>query len=122
MNTASPVSPSDRGQAAESQALRYLLDQGLLLVARNFKAARGEIDLIMRDGETLVFLEVRARAATRFARAAETVGSVKQKRIVHTAQWFLSQRGWHDRYACRFDVIAIDGDELSWIQAAFMAA
>lgn len=121
----SKLTTTARGAAAETRALEYLCAQGLAPIARNFRAARGEIDLIMRDGATLVFVEVRARAVSlalnRYGGAAESIGAQKQARIVHAAQWFLTRRGWHGRYDCRFDVVAIDGDELQWIRGAFEA-
>lgn len=120
-----PVKPklttTARGAAAETRALEYLCTQGLVPVARNFRAARGEIDLIMRDDATLVFVEVRARAASRYGSAAESINALKQARIVHAAQWFLTRRGWHGRCDCRFDVVAIDGGDLEWIRGAFEA-
>jgi putative endonuclease len=114
------------GDAAEARALRHLLQQGLTLVQRNYRVARGpsarggEIDLVMRarDG-TLVFVEVRARSATTQGGAAATVDARKQRSLVFAAQHFLL------RFAapppCRFDVVAIDGEALQWLPGAFDA-
>jgi putative endonuclease len=104
------------GEAAENAALEYLQQQGLTLVERNFRCKGGEIDLIMRERQTLVFVEVRKRADTRFGGAAASITARKQARLVIAAQVFLQ----HGKQvpACRFDVIAIDGNNLSWLKNA----
>lgn len=115
-----------RGEAAEQQALRHLQAQGLALVERNYRIARGpsrpagEVDLVMRDRDgTLVFVEVRARGRATQGGAAASVGATKQRRLLRAAQHYLQ------RFAapppCRFDVVAIDGDVLQWLPAAFDA-
>jgi putative endonuclease len=114
------------GDAGEERALKHLLRQGLTLVARNYRLAGGprargaEIDLILRDTDgTLVFVEVRARADGRAGGAAASVTGVKQRRIVRAAQHYLMRLPqWPP---CRFDVIAIEGERLEWIRAAFDA-
>ena len=115
------------GNAAEVRALAHLQQQGLRLVERNYRVARGpnsrggEIDLICRapDG-TLVFVEVRARADLRHGGAAASVGGAKQRSLVLAARHYLR------RYAtlppCRFDVVAIDGEALEWLPGAFEAS
>lgn len=115
------------GDAAEQQALAYLLDQGLRLVQRNYRVARGpsarggEIDLIMRERDgTLVFVEVRRRADAAHGGAAATVGPAKQRRIVRAAQHFLMRLS--ELPPCRFDVVAIDGPQLEWLRGAFDAS
>ena len=106
--------------------MRLLSDAGLVLVQRNYRVARGpgarggEIDLVMRDRDgTLVFVEVRSRGSADFGGAAASVGFAKRRRLAYAAQCFL------DRLAvwppCRFDVVAIDGEEIEWLQAAFDA-
>jgi putative endonuclease len=107
------------GQAGEDAALAYLQQQGLVLVKRNFRCKGGEIDLIMRDGATLVFVEVRQRADSRHGGAAASVTPAKQGRLVLTAQVFLQR--YRTLPACRFDVIAIDGGAISWLKNAFGA-
>ncbi|MBV8470520.1 MAG: YraN family protein [Burkholderiaceae bacterium] len=120
-------SPKDLGDEAETRALRYLERQGLRLVWRNYQVAAGpharggEIDLIMRERDaTLVFVEVRQRKSGGHGGAAASIGLGKQRRIVFAAQHYLR------RYAtpppCRFDVVALDGGELQWLQGAFDAA
>jgi putative endonuclease len=112
-----------RGQQAEDQALSFLTNAGLRLVARNYRTpgrGGGEIDLVMRDGDgTLVFVEVRSRAAAAFGGAAASIGWAKRQRIVRAARHFLMR--WPAPPACRFDVIAFEGDALQWLRAAFEA-
>ena len=113
-----------RGNAAEDAALAHLLAAGLTLVERNYRTpgrGGGEIDLVMREaGGTLVFVEVRARAGTTHGGAAASVGGVKQRRIVLAARHYLMRH--RSPPACRFDVVAIDGDHVEWLKAAFDAA
>lgn len=129
MVKAGPRGESTRqaGDAAEARALRYLLAQGLVLVERNYRVARGpsaragEVDLVMRDPRdgTLVFVEVRARADGAHGGAAASVGHGKQRRVIYAAQHFLQRLAtWPP---CRFDVVAVDGERLQWLPAAFDA-
>jgi putative endonuclease len=123
-------SPGKAGFQAESLALQHLLKAGLRLVQRNYRVARGpgaragEIDLIMREPDgTIVFVEVRARAAPvsagAFGGAAASVGSLKQRRIVFAAKhWLMRQAALPP---CRFDVVSLDGEHLQWLKAAFDA-
>lgn len=121
------AAPAQRpGMAAEDRALAHLQDRGLRLVERNYQVARGpgrpggEIDLIMRDGQTLVFIEVRSRrAGSRHGGAAASVGAAKRARIIHAARHYLLRHP--DPPPCRFDLVAIDGEALAWLQAAFDA-
>lgn len=123
----SRVTTKSRGDEGEERALLYLQQQGLALVERNYRVARGpgargaEVDLIMRDRDgTLVFIEVRQRADGEHGGAAASVTRGKQRRCILGAKFYLQQLSvWPP---CRFDVVAIDGDELSWLVAAFDAA
>jgi putative endonuclease len=114
------------GDAAEARALDYLLRQGLHLVQRNYRVARGprarggEVDLVLRERDgTLVFVEVRARRDGVHGSAAETVTIAKQRRIVYAAQHYLL--ACQVPPPCRFDVVAIEGAEVQWLKAAFEA-
>ena len=119
------------GDDGEARALAHLQRQGLTLVQRNYRVAAGprtrggEIDLILRDRDgTLVFVEVKTRhgaadGAANFGGAAASVGIAKQRSLVLAAQHFL--RAYATPPACRFDVVAIDGDALVWLPAAFDA-
>ncbi|MBB5389936.1 MULTISPECIES: YraN family protein [unclassified Herbaspirillum] len=104
------------GDAAEDAALAYLRRRGLELVERNFQCKGGEIDLVMRDGATLVFVEVRARASRSHGGAAASITPAKQRRLIVAAHLFLQ------RYAsappCRFDVLGFDGEEVEWLRNA----
>ena len=123
------VTTKSRGDEAEERALQHLLAQGLTLVERNYRVARGpsargaEVDLIMRapdaDG-TLVFVEVRQRSGRTHGGAAATVTRGKQRRCILGAQFYRSTlKVWPP---CRFDVVAIDGEEVTWLPAAFDAS
>lgn len=125
-----------RGDAAEDLALAHLQGQGLKLVQRNFKTpgrGGGEVDLIMRASDgTLVFVEVRQRAAASRGGAGGSITTVKQQRIVLAARHFLLQLG--SIPPCRFDVVLIDGQlpigsapkgppaQIEWICGAFEAS
>jgi putative endonuclease len=114
--------PGTVGDCAEQQALDYLLRHGLSPVSRNFRSRGGEIDLVMMDGECLVFIEVRYRKSTDFLAPAFTVDARKQRKILRTAALFLSRHKRHAQRTIRFDVIAITGDtrrEVTWVRDAF---
>ena len=96
--------------------------QGLKLLHRNFHGRRGEIDLVMRDGDTLVFVEVRYRRRCTHGRAVETVARHKQLRIIATAQYYMQRhRAWGMQ--ARFDLFSLEGridkPDVDWIQDAF---
>lgn len=103
-----------RGRQGEDTALAHLYLHGLTLVERNFLCKAGEIDLIMRDGAQLVFVEVRQRAGRGFGGAAASITPAKQRRLVRAAQFYLLRL--RPLPACRFDVIAIDAGQLSWLR------
>lgn len=107
------------GQDGEDAALAYLGRHGLTLLQRNFRCKGGEIDLIMQDGDTLVFIEVRKRADLRHGGAAASVTHAKQKRLIIAAHSYLQRH--RNPPPCRFDVIAIDAEALSWLKNAFEA-
>lgn len=112
-----------RGAAAEDLALAHLQRAGLLLVERNYRTpgrGGGEIDLILREPDgTLVFVEVRARIDASRGGAAASIGAVKQGRIVRAARHYLLRH--RSPPPCRFDVVAIDGERIEWLKAAFDA-
>lgn len=121
---ASPPALSQRtGAAVEQAALVYLQKQGLRCVARNFTSRSGEIDLIMRGDNCLVFIEVRYRRSLRFGGGAASITRDKQSRLVRTAEYFLLRHPRYRTIPCRFDVVAASGEpdqpELSWIPNAF---
>lgn len=114
-----------RGQAAEGWAQTHLEEHGLQLLVRNWRCRLGELDLVMLDGDTLVFAEVRYRRHAAWGGAESSVDPRKQRRIAAAAQVFLQTHPQWSRRPCRFDVIAISpGDQhlpvqLNWIRGAF---
>lgn len=95
-----------RGREGETLALHYLEKKGYRLVTRNFKRTHGEIDLIMEDGKTLVFIEVKSRTNRRYGEPREAVTAAKQQHIRYTAQSFLYSHRITDR-PIRFDVVEV---------------
>jgi putative endonuclease len=120
------VTTKSLGDEGEARARRWLVSRGLVIVAENYRVARGpnarggEVDLIARDSDgTLVFIEVRTRKTTDHGGAAASISAAKRRRIVYAAQhYLLGFRVWPP---CRFDVVAIDGDEVEWLRGAFDA-
>ena len=109
-----------KGSDAEQAAVSYLQRQHLVLVAQNYRCRFGEIDLIMRDGTTLVFIEVRQRANDRFGGAAASITAAKQTKLLRTALHYLS--GLNSEPSCRFDALLLSGNngqEIEWIKNAF---
>lgn len=107
------------GQAFEAKAEAFLAEQGLELVARNFRCKLGEIDLIMQDKEKLIFVEVRFRASNDFGGSAASVSRGKQRHIIKSAQYYLKIKYGNRPPLCRFDVVALTGDNINWIKNAF---
>ncbi|MFL0796798.1 MAG: YraN family protein [Cellvibrionaceae bacterium] len=111
------------GAAAEKATEKYLKAQGLKSVTKNYRSRLGEIDLIMQDGETLVFIEVRMRNHKNYGSGADSVTVSKQKKIIRTAQAYL-QKSTQD-YSCRFDVVSVSTKDsehqFQWIKNAFYA-
>ncbi len=124
-----PHQASDRttrkiGTAAEDLAIEHLEQRGLILLTRNYHCRRGEIDLIMQEGNFLVFVEVRYRKNDRYGSAAESVTRQKQRRLLTTAEYYLQSERHHADNICRFDVIALSGEQdpqIEWIKDAFQA-
>lgn len=111
------------GLRAETQALSFLEARGLILIERNFHCRVGEIDLIMRDGTQLVFVEVRKRGRRSFTSAAVTVTASKQRKLIKAASFYLALRHRGHQPVCRFDVVGIDSDgarsSIDWRRDAF---
>lgn len=118
------ISTQQRGDAAEAQARQYLEQHGLCLLAQNWRCRVGELDLVMLDADTVVFVEVRYRRHSAWGGAVESVDARKREKLSRAAQHFLQQEARWAKYPCRFDVIAITADsqapaQLNWIQNAF---
>ena len=112
----------ETGQIAEQRALDYLKQQGLKLITSNYHSRFGEIDLILRDGDVLVFTEVRLRSRKDFGGAGASITRTKQAKLIKTAQQYLMQ--FSRPPACRFDAVllgATSGGAIEWIQNAFSA-
>lgn len=113
------------GLLGEELALAHLTAQGLRLVTRNYRAKVGELDLVMLDRQTLVFVEVRCRSSKQYGGAAASITWEKQRRLVRAAEHLLMKRAELRRYPARFDVIAIAtaiGEpeaKIDWIKGAF---
>lgn len=111
------------GAAAEAAALRHLEDAGLRLLARNARFKVGELDLVMRDGDTVVFVEVRLRRNARFGDGFDSVDRRKRQRVVRAAMAWLAARPALADQACRLDVVSVgagpEGAGLDWQRGAF---
>lgn len=111
------------GLQAEQTALDYLREQGLRLVTRNFATRRGEIDLVMRERDALIFVEVRYRASAEYGSAESSITPGKQRRLRAAAEAFLQRHDRQGRRAARFDVVTLSGTltrpNINWIVDAF---
>lgn len=101
--------PRGRGGVGEEDAARYLAGHGYEILERNVSNKVGEIDVVARDGDTLCFIEVKARLNDRYGPAIEAVTPAKQRKILRTAALWLATQG-HDDVPCRFDVLGLDAD------------
>lgn len=114
-----------RGDAVETAALAFLEANGLRLLARNASARGGELDLVMAEGGSVVFVEVRYRGSAAFGGGAASVDAGKRRRLVRAAQVWLLRHPRHADAPCRFDVIAASGDPAApafeWLRDAFRA-
>jgi len=118
--------PSTRetGNITEIFAANYLVKQGLIIQEKNLYSRMGEIDIIMKDGDTFVFVEVKYRASAQFGGAISTISAKKQQKIRKTAAFYLQQCGLNEyNTPCRFDVIALQGNisnlDITWLKNAF---
>lgn len=119
-----PETTTSVGRRGEDLALAHLRSAGLTLLARNYRCRGGEIDLVMREGATLVLVEVRLRSSDRFGGAAASVGARKQRRFALAARHLLLAHREYRSMPARFDVVAIDGDApdgggIRWLRDAF---
>ena len=111
------------GHKAEVIAYHHLVKQGLKLIVKNYSCRYGEIDLIMRQDQIVIFVEVRYRQSVNFGLPQETVNYYKQQKIIKSAQNFLLQKKISNQCPCRFDIVAIHGTipdhKINWIKDAF---
>ena len=114
------LSRKQTGDAWEVKARRWLEGKGLRFTAANVRGRGGEIDLIMKDGQTTVFVEVRFRQSSQFGGAAASVTPAKQQKLLQTALlWLARHNGSFDTVDCRFDVVAFTGNDIEWLKNAF---
>lgn len=109
----------EQGRQWENTAQLYLQRHGLVLIEANFRCKLGEIDLVMQDGATLVFVEVRQRAAGAQVSAAASISPAKVRRVLRAAQCYLQR--YPRTPPCRIDVVAIDGGQVAWLKSAIEA-
>lgn len=108
------------GFAAEQKALQFLQKNGLRKITQNFRSRFGEIDLVMQDIQSLVFVEVRLRRNLLYGQGLETITRFKQQRLIQTAQIYLMRHKQFKCFPCRFDVISEDASgKITWIKNAF---
>jgi putative endonuclease len=120
------------GNQIEHLVCDYLRKQKLKLITRNYACRLGEIDLIMQDQSTLIFIEVRYRQHINFGNSLESVNSIKQNKIIKTAEYYLLSQHLSEKKACRFDVVGVkstlqklgsisklDAAQVEWIKNAF---
>lgn len=108
------------GKQAEQQACQFLQKQGLRFIEKNWRYFTGEIDLIMQDGEDIVFVEVRYRTNQHFGSPIETITQHKRYKLIKTSLCYLQQKNWLDRN-CRFDIVSLSQKKLEWVKNAFTA-
>ena len=120
-----PFNTRQRGKQAELAACRFLEAKGFKLLVENYHCYNGEIDLIMQDGNDIVFVEVRSRNRTDYGQAAETINKSKRNKLIRAATHFLQMKKWLYKVNSRFDIIAIhylvNGTQVEWIKNAFLA-
>ncbi len=108
-----------KGTYYEGVASEYLCSQGFRILERNYRCRMGEIDLVCKDGSCLVFVEVKYRTTQHQGGAFMAVDKKKQHRISRVAAYYLLEHGLGEWTPCRFDVVAIDGDEIALVRNAF---
>jgi putative endonuclease len=117
-----PSPTQQRGTTAEDSACEKLERAGCEILARNLRCRCGEIDIVARQGNTLIVAEVRQRSSTRFGGAAASIGFIKRRRILCATQYFLCRQPAWGRYAIRFDALVLEADgELQWLRHVFEA-
>lgn len=109
------------GLKAEQQARAYLIAKGLEWISSNYRCRFGEIDLIMREENFLVFVEVRARTSSSYGGAIASVTYSKQQKLIKSAEYYLQINKLYHKQAARFDVLALEGNsrQIEWIKNAF---
>jgi putative endonuclease len=109
------------GHDAEEKARVYLEAQGLTLLDQNYYSHAGEIDLIMKENDYVVFVEVRSRNHQNYKEALESITPAKQRKVIKTATYYLLEKKWFNKVDVRFDVLVMDNSKIHWIKNAFNA-
>ncbi|MCR5279043.1 MAG: YraN family protein [Lachnospiraceae bacterium] len=109
----------EKGRTGERLAVEFLKSNGIIIDNTNFYTRCGEIDIVGKDGKTLVFFEVKYRRNGKCGSPAEAVGFYKKRHIVNAARFYLYRYGYRDGVSVRFDVISITGNDIQWIKSAF---
>lgn len=112
------TSRQEKGAAGEAAAAAYLMRRGLTVIGRNFRVRGGEIDLVCRDGSSVVFVEVRLRTRADYGGAAASITAAKQARLILAARHWLAR---HGEQPCRFDCVLIQDGQVEWCKDAFRA-
>lgn len=107
------------GAAYEEKAAAYLKEQGYHILAQNFICRQGELDIVAKDKEYLVFVEVKYRKSGMYGQAIESISYQKMKRIYATARYYMYCNNFSENTPCRFDVIAFENQEMIHIKDAF---
>lgn len=119
MDTQEDLNKRKIGAEKEELAATYLESRGALILERNFRCRQGEIDLIARQDGYLTFVEVKYRTTAKQGLPEEAVGIPKQKKICRVADYYRCIHGYGDKTPVRYDVVAIEGDKITWIKNAF---
>ena len=115
-----PLSPRNKGEYFERQARLFLEMNGLSFISSNYHCRQGELDLIMKDQDALIFVEVRYRSSNQFGGAIASITASKQQKIRHTARYYLLKNGLNEAHqACRFDVVYFENGQCHWLKNAF---
>ena len=109
------------GDTAEQLAKNFLVEQGLRWMDSNYHCRWGEIDLVMKDSQYLIFIEVRSRISAAYGGALASITHTKQKKIIKTAQHYQLAKKIYNKFPCRFDVLTLQGEPatIQWIKNAF---
>ena len=107
------------GANAEEKAKQFLIEQGFLCIAQNYQCTFGEIDIIMTDEKTLIFVEVRCRKNNTFGSALESITAQKQQKIINSSQHFIQHNQKYTKWPLRFDAVGITGEDMQWVKNAF---
>ncbi|MDR1950283.1 MAG: YraN family protein [Spirochaetaceae bacterium] len=109
-----------RGREGEARAAKALEARGMSIITRNFRSRTGEVDLIARDGDTIVFVEVKAWSAYGYGDLRYGINKKKQQRVIETAKYFLAVHREYNCMAVRFDVVFVGPQAITHLRAAFM--